>query len=159
MSFFKKPTGGRFGEDDSFGAKPAPVMQDTQELDDFTVPDTAAPAPSFGGVNLGASSIELKVVKPDKFDDVAPIADHLMQHRTVVLNLESTNKEIQRRMIDFLSGIAYAIDGQIKRVANATYIITPSNVDVSDGAPAHAAPVQPAEPVAKPEDDFSESGL
>ena len=46
-----------------------------------------------------------------------------------MLNLESTNKEVSRRLIDFLSGVAYANEGQIKRVANSTYIITPYNVD------------------------------
>ena len=50
--------------------------------------------------------------------------------RTVVLNLESTNRDIARRLLDFLSGVAYANNGQIKRVANSTYIITPYNVDV-----------------------------
>ena len=48
----------------------------------------------------------------------------------VVLNLESTNKEVSRRLIDFLSGVAYANNGQIKRVATSTFIITPYNVDI-----------------------------
>ena len=58
------------------------------------------------------------------------IADHLNNKRTVVLNLESTNKEVSRRLVDFLSGVAYANNGQIKRVANSTFIITPYNVDI-----------------------------
>ena len=58
------------------------------------------------------------------------IADHLNAKRTVVLNLESTNKEVSRRLVDFLSGVAYANNGQIKRVANSTFIITPYNVDI-----------------------------
>ena len=49
---------------------------------------------------------------------------------TIVLNLESTNKEVSRRLVDFLSGVAYANNGQIKRVANSTFIITPYNVDI-----------------------------
>ena len=56
--------------------------------------------------------------------------DHLNNKRTVVLNLESTNKEVSRRLVDFLSGVAYANNGQIKRVANSTFIITPYNVDI-----------------------------
>ncbi len=80
---------------------------------------------------LGSSAIELKVVKPEKFDCVPQIADHLLNKRTVVLNLEATNKETARRLIDFLSGVAYSIDGQLKRIANNAYVITPSNVDVS----------------------------
>jgi len=87
---------------------------------------------NFGGVSAG--TLELKVVRPEGFDAVAQIADHLLNNRTVVLNLEATNKETARRLIDFLSGVAYSIDGKIKRVANNTYVITPNNVDVSGEA-------------------------
>ena len=88
--------------------------------------------PAASGLNLGGSSIELKVVRPERFEEVSEVADHLLSGRTVVLNLEFTNKEVTRRLIDFLSGVAYSIDGQIKRVANNTYIITPTNVEVSE---------------------------
>ncbi len=80
---------------------------------------------------MGSSNLELKVVKPDRYENVNQIADHLLNRRTVVLNLEGTNKETARRLIDFLSGVAYSIDGQLKRVANNTFVITPHNVDVS----------------------------
>lgn len=96
---------------------------------------TAAPqrqaAPSGMGLNSGA--LELKVVKPEKYDSATAqkIADHLLNKRSVVLNLESTNKESARRLIDFLSGVAYSIDGYIQRVALNTFIIVPSNVDIS----------------------------
>ncbi len=83
------------------------------------------------GMSLNGSAIELKVVKPDRFENVSQIADHLLNKRTVVLNLEATNKETARRLIDFLSGVAYSIDGQLKRVANNAYVITPNNVDIS----------------------------
>lgn len=85
------------------------------------------------GVQVSGSSLELKVVKPDRFDNVPQIANHLLNRRTVVLNLEDTNKETARRLLDFLSGVAYSINGNLKRVANNTYVITPCNVDVSDG--------------------------
>ena len=81
--------------------------------------------------SAGGSNLELKVVKPDRYEMVNQIADHLLNRRTVVLNLEGTNKETARRLIDFLSGVAYSIDGQLKRVANNTFVITPHNVDVS----------------------------
>ena len=68
--------------------------------------------------------------KPERFEEAASIGDNLNAKRTVVLNLESTNRDIARRLLDFLSGVAYANNGQIKRVANSTYIITPYNVDV-----------------------------
>lgn len=77
------------------------------------------------------SSFELKVVKPENFASVGQIADHLINRRTVVLNLESTSKDTARRIIDFLNGVAYTLDGQIKAVANNTYVITPSHVDIS----------------------------
>ena len=74
--------------------------------------------------------LQVVLVKPDKFEDARAIADHLNEKRTVVLNLESVSKEVARRLIDFLTGVAYANNGQIKRVANSTFIITPYNVDV-----------------------------
>lgn len=83
------------------------------------------------GINLGGPALQMKVVRPESFASVSQIADHLLSQRTVVLNLEATNKETARRLIDFLSGVAYSIDGQLKRIANNAYVITPSNVDVS----------------------------
>lgn len=60
-----------------------------------------------------------------------PIADHLLSKRTIVLNLEDTNSEVARRLIDFLSGVAYSIDGNLKKVADHTFVITPNNVVLS----------------------------
>ena len=77
------------------------------------------------------SSLELKVVRPEGFENVTAIADHLLSRKTVVINLEDTNKEAARRLLDFLSGVAYAIDGTLKKVTNTTFIITPNNVNVS----------------------------
>lgn len=87
---------------------------------------------SAGGISLSGSAIEMKVVKPEHFESVPQIADHLLKKRTVVLNLENTNKETARRLIDFLSGVAYSIDGSLKKIASNAYVITPSNVDVGD---------------------------
>lgn len=82
-------------------------------------------------VNIHTTAqLQVVLVKPERFDEAAAIGDNLNEKRTVVLNLESTNREIARRLLDFLSGVAYASNGQIKRVANSTYIITPYNVDV-----------------------------
>lgn len=82
-------------------------------------------------VNINATAqLKVVLVKPERFEEAGAVADHLNNKRTVVLNLESTNKEISRRLVDFLSGVAYANNGQIKRVANSTYIITPYNVDI-----------------------------
>ena len=82
-------------------------------------------------VNIHTTTqLQVVLVKPDKFDSVTEIADHLRQKRTVVLNLESASRELSRRILDFLSGAAYAIDGKIKKVAERTFIITPFNVNI-----------------------------
>ena len=73
----------------------------------------------------------MKVVKPEKLESVTQISDYLLDRKTVLLNLEETNKETARRLIDFLNGVAYAINGNLKKVANNTYVITPNNVEVS----------------------------
>ena len=82
-------------------------------------------------VNIHATTqLKVVLVKPERFENASEIADHLKDKRTVVLNLESTNKDIARRLIDFLSGVAYAGEGKIKKVAANTYIITPYSVDI-----------------------------
>jgi len=82
-------------------------------------------------VNINATTqLSVVLVKPEKFENAAEIADHLREKRTVVLNLEQTNKDVARRMVDFLSGVIYAQDGKIKKVANSTFIITPYTVDI-----------------------------
>ena len=128
-----------------------PYDDDDDEFEDFTpraaekipvTPRTPAQArSSYGGfeekresnkvVNIHATAqLQVVLVKPERFENAAEIADHLRDKRTVVLNLEQTNKDIARRLIDFLSGVAYAQEGKIKKVAVSTYIITPYNVDL-----------------------------
>ena len=82
-------------------------------------------------VNIHATTqLKVVLVKPERFENASEIADHLKEKRTVVLNLESTNKDIARRLIDFLSGVAYAGEGKIKKVSANTYMITPYHVDI-----------------------------
>ena len=82
-------------------------------------------------VNIHATTqLAVVLVKPERYEDAASIADHLNAKKTVVLNLEQTSMDVSRRLIDFLCGVAYANNGQMKRVANNTYIITPYNVDI-----------------------------
>ena len=94
----------------------------------------AAPVESNAGRVVSISpGVQLQVilVKPDRFDQVSEIADHLRAKEAVVLNLENTTKDIARRLVDFLSGVAYALDGKIKKVAVSTYLITPYNVSIT----------------------------
>ncbi len=82
-------------------------------------------------VNIHTTTqLQVVLVSPTKFENASEIADHLRDKRTVVLNLEQTDKNIARRLIDFLSGVAYANEGTIKKVALSTYIITPYNVEI-----------------------------
>ena len=82
-------------------------------------------------VNIHATTqLKVVLVKPERFENASEIADQLKEKRTVVLNLESTNKDVARRLIDFLSGVAYAGEGKIKKVAANTYIITPYHVEL-----------------------------
>ena len=82
-------------------------------------------------VNIHTTTqLQVVLVSPSRFENASEIADHLRDKRTVVLNLEQTDKNIARRLIDFLSGVAYANEGTIKKVALSTYIITPYNVDI-----------------------------
>ena len=100
-----------------------------QEQEDLSFLDTSSKRNKV--VNIHATTqLQVVLVKPEHFEDASTIADHLNAKRTVVLNLESASKEISRRLIDFLSGVAYANEGQIKKVANCTYIITPYNVGI-----------------------------
>ena len=82
-------------------------------------------------VNIHATTqLKVVLVKPERFENASEIADHLKEKRTVVMNLESTHKDIARRLVDFLSGVAYAGEGKIKKVAANTYIITPYSLDI-----------------------------
>ena len=82
-------------------------------------------------VNINTTAqLQVVLAKPESFEEAKAVADNLNEKRTVVLNLESANRDVARRLVDFLSGVAYANGGQFKRVANRTFIITPYNVDV-----------------------------
>lgn len=94
----------------------------------------AEPAPAFSSssASLEGGNIELKVVRPVTFDEVSTIADHLIDGCTVVLNAELLDRATTIRMLDFLNGVTYTKDGEIKNVAQNTYIITPNGIDVHD---------------------------
>lgn len=88
--------------------------------------ETAEKKPS----GLGGG-IQVVLVRPERYEDAPAIGEHICSKKTVVLNLEASSKEVAKRLMDFLSGVAFANKAQIKRVANSTFIITPYNVDVT----------------------------
>ena len=119
-----------------YGSEASEYANEVEENDDFygTESSEIIPEKSARPSNVSVStdtSIEMKVVKPEGIEAVGQIADQLLDRKTILLNLEDTNKETARRLIDFLHGVAYAIGGNLKKVANCTYVITPSNVDIS----------------------------
>ena len=120
-------------------ARPYEDEEEEEEFDDFEPVSRSERMDRTGGderrsnkvVNIHTTTqLQVVLVKPERFENASEIADHLREKRTVVLNLESTNKDIARRLLDFLSGVAYANEGKIKKVAISTYIITPYNVDI-----------------------------
>ena len=115
--------------------------------EEIHTPESSYSARSSTNMSVSTgSSIEMKVVTPKSYDTVTQIADLLLSNKTVLLNLENTNRETARRLIDFLSGVAYALGGGIQKVADNTYAITPSNVAVSkESVGTVAAPAAEAE--------------
>lgn len=122
-------------------ARPYEDEEEDEYEEDFTPVTTAKDAPrdrdrdadrrSNKVVNIHTTTqLQVVLVSPTRFENASEIADHLRDKRTVVLNLEQTDKNIARRLIDFLSGVAYANEGTIKKVALSTYIITPYNVEI-----------------------------
>ncbi len=83
-------------------------------------------------VNIHENKLQVVLFKPERFgEDTRNIADELLKMHTIVLNLEETNKDSSRRIVDFLSGVAYANGGKIKKVATDTFVITPYNVNIT----------------------------
>lgn len=88
-----------------------------------------AAAPVVSGLRSNAS-LQMILVKPERYEEVSEVADHLRNKNAVVLNLEATDHATAKRLVDFLSGCAYALEGNIRKVATSTYVITPYNVDL-----------------------------
>ena len=76
------------------------------------------------------AQLKLVVMQPESFDDARDIANHLKNKKPVVMNLEFVEKDVARRIVDFLSGAVYAVDGNIQKVSNGIFIITPYNVGI-----------------------------
>ena len=119
-------------EDEEFDDDIEPVGRvERRPRETASFPAAEEPRRNNKVVNIHTTTqLQVVLVKPDRFENAAEIADHLREKRTVVLNLEQTNKDVSRRVLDFLSGAAYANEGKVKKVAINTYIITPYNVDI-----------------------------
>lgn len=81
--------------------------------------------------SVSGNGMEVCVIKPTTVEDAREITETLLANRTVVLNLEGLEVDIAQRIIDFTSGSCYAIDGNLQKISNYIFIITPASVDVS----------------------------
>ena len=102
--------------------------------------ESSAPAASsvssvsggFSGqvLNMNSGKQEVVLFHAKTFDDAARAADELRKRKAVILNMENVDKSLTRRVVDFLSGSVYALDGSVKKVAQSTYLFCPHNMDV-----------------------------
>ena len=119
---------------------PAPMMEEEEEEDEFgfpsAVPATAvssAPATGFSGTVLNRSVTnkqEVVLFRPGSFNDTSKAADDLRNRKAVIVNMENVDKAMARRVVDFLSGCVYALDGDVKKIAQSAYLFCPHNMDI-----------------------------
>jgi cell division inhibitor SepF len=106
-------------------APPRPVARED------TSGSSAAPRPSVVRTIGPTSAARVHVVEPQGFNDAQEVGDRLKANQPVILNLQGLPRELQRRLIDFSSGLAYAVAGSMQRVADQVFLLTPTNVEVS----------------------------
>lgn len=127
---------------------PAPVVEKDDEDDDFlgSAPSFSSPSVSSAGsgsfsgsvLNMGTSSAsvsnsnkqEVVLFRPNSFNDTSKAADDLRNHKAVIVNMENVDKAMARRVVDFLSGCVYALDGDVKKIAQSAYLFCPHNMDI-----------------------------
>ncbi len=102
---------------------PRPTAVRAVPVDPTMNPTGPAPSPSSGRVH---------VVAPSRFGDAKEIADRLKDNRPVIVNLQMADRDLQRRMIDFCSGVTYALSGEMEKVADQVFLLAPTNVKVSE---------------------------
>ena len=122
-------------------AAPAPAPVEDEEDDDFGFGVSAAPAPAaapaapaaFSGrvVNMSTGvKQEVVLFRPGTFNDTSKAADDLRNRKAVIVNMENVDKAMARRVVDFLSGCVYALDGDVKKIAQSAYLFCPHNMDI-----------------------------
>ena len=120
---------------------PAPEPEEDDDADDYGF-GSVAPAPAssmassgFNGTVLNMnSSVSNKqsvvLFRPNSFNDTSKAADDLRNRRAVIVNMENVDKAMARRVVDFLSGCVYALDGDVKKIAQSAYLFCPHNMDI-----------------------------
>lgn len=133
-----------FGEEDDFEEKPKKSLFGRKKRDDFDDDDDdffdEKPARSTSSANKitpmrqttsKRATMEVCVIKPSSVDEAREICETLLSGRTVILNLEGLDLEIAQRIIDFTSGATFAISGNLQKISNYIFLVTPTNVDIS----------------------------
>lgn len=115
--------------------QPTPRTRRTSPFASASQNTETAPAASsgFNGQVLNMSSSgkqEVVLFHAKTFDDAAKAADELRRRKVIILNMENVDKTLTRRVVDFLSGSIYALDGSVKKIAQSTYLFCPHNMDV-----------------------------
>ena len=119
------------------GRRPSPFAfsQDTEPAPAASASASAAASATSTGfsgqvLNMSSGKQEVVLFHAKTFDDAAKAADELRRRKAVILNMENVDKSLTRRVVDFLSGSVYALDGRVKKVAQSTYLFCPHNMDV-----------------------------
>ena len=116
-----------------------PVMEDEEEEDAFgfspapAVVSNNAPAAGFSGQVVNrtvGNKQEVVLFRPGSFNDTSKAADDLRNRKAVIVNMENVDKAMARRVVDFLSGCVYALDGDVKKIAQSAYLFCPHNMDI-----------------------------
>ncbi len=120
-------------EDFEEEAAPAPRAGRRAAAETGTADTTAADNGKFNGkvLNMNGNKQSVILFRPDSFGDTSKAADDLRDRKIVIVNLESVDKAMARRVVDFLSGCSYALDGKVRKIAQSTYLFTPHNMDVA----------------------------
>ena len=116
-----------------------PLMEEEEEEDSFgfsAAPATvsAAPATGFSGQVVNrtvGNKQEVVLFRPGSFNDTSKAADDLRNRKAVIVNMENVDKAMARRVVDFLSGCVYALDGDVKKIAQSAYLFCPHNMEIS----------------------------
>lgn len=149
------------GPDDSYAPPPGRAMPDeipaAEAFADRTgqsgvtvverpaaaTPQAASGAPTSAVRRVATSTAQPFVLMPRMFDDAQQIGDRFKRDQPIILNLQGLDRDTARRLLDFASGLCYALDGEMRKVANAVYMLVPANVVVTDSGH-HAVAAQGA---------------
>lgn len=131
-----------FEEEDDYEEKPRRSLFNKKEKPSYDDEDDFEPKRSSRSntkvtpmrqpaARRSGPAMEVCVIKPNNVDDTREITETLLSGRTVILNLEGMDLEIAQRIIDFTSGATFAIDGNLQKISNFIFLVTPANVDIS----------------------------